>query len=176
MPFWFPIAGDYVEELHGGALDLKNVPALQEVGVTSPRTMVGSGRGSSITFPLLRPQANPRACRSRNFCGGNGCSGQRQQTSRMRPRTGCSRSQHNEAVGDVLGDSLDVLLVLIEIKLKLLQSLMAQPAASFFNREASLTRAFETVLRWRFLSLRLGAISAVASEILPEHLRQEWST
>jgi hypothetical protein len=36
----------------------------------------------------------------------------------------CSRSQHNEAVGDVLGDSLDVLLVLIEIKLKLLQFLI----------------------------------------------------
>ncbi len=26
VPFWFPIAGDYVEELHGGDLDLKAVP------------------------------------------------------------------------------------------------------------------------------------------------------
>jgi hypothetical protein len=39
----------------------------------------------------------------------------------IRRQTVCSRSQHNEAVGDVLGDSLDVLLVLLEIKLKLLQ-------------------------------------------------------
>ncbi len=36
VPFWFPIAGDYVEELHGGALDLKNVPALQEVALAIP--------------------------------------------------------------------------------------------------------------------------------------------
>jgi hypothetical protein len=43
---------------------------------------------------------------------------------RIRRQTVCSRSQHNEAVGDVLGDSLDVLLVLIEIKLKLLQFLI----------------------------------------------------
>jgi len=33
VPFWFPIAGDYVEELHGGSLDLKGIPALQEVNV-----------------------------------------------------------------------------------------------------------------------------------------------
>jgi hypothetical protein len=31
VPFWFPVAGDYVEELHSGALDLKNIPALQQV-------------------------------------------------------------------------------------------------------------------------------------------------
>jgi 1,4-alpha-glucan branching enzyme len=36
VPFWFPIAGDYVEELHGGALNLRNVPALQEFAVTIP--------------------------------------------------------------------------------------------------------------------------------------------
>ena len=36
MPFWFPIGGDYVEELHGGALDLKGVPALGEVALTIP--------------------------------------------------------------------------------------------------------------------------------------------
>jgi 1,4-alpha-glucan branching enzyme len=36
VPFWFPIAGDYVEELHGGALDLKSVPALQQVWLNIP--------------------------------------------------------------------------------------------------------------------------------------------
>jgi maltooligosyltrehalose trehalohydrolase len=36
VPFWFPVAGDYVEELHGGALDLKNVPALQQVWLDIP--------------------------------------------------------------------------------------------------------------------------------------------
>jgi maltooligosyltrehalose trehalohydrolase len=36
VPFWFPIAGDYIEELHGGVLDLKNVPALQEVALAIP--------------------------------------------------------------------------------------------------------------------------------------------
>jgi maltooligosyltrehalose trehalohydrolase len=36
VSFWFPIGGDYVEELHGGGLDLKNVPVLQEVAVTVP--------------------------------------------------------------------------------------------------------------------------------------------
>src|SRR5215469_1160749 len=36
VPFWFPIAGDYVEELHGGNLDLSAVPALQEVALTVP--------------------------------------------------------------------------------------------------------------------------------------------
>jgi maltooligosyltrehalose trehalohydrolase len=36
VPFWFPIAGNYIEELHGGALDLKNVAALQEVALTIP--------------------------------------------------------------------------------------------------------------------------------------------
>jgi maltooligosyltrehalose trehalohydrolase len=35
-PFWFPIRGDYVEELHGGDLDLKNVPALQQVMLAIP--------------------------------------------------------------------------------------------------------------------------------------------
>jgi maltooligosyltrehalose trehalohydrolase len=36
VPFWFPIAGDYVEELHGGAFDLKSVPALQQVWLNIP--------------------------------------------------------------------------------------------------------------------------------------------
>ena len=36
VPFWFPIAGDYVEELHGGALDLRNIPALQPVRLDIP--------------------------------------------------------------------------------------------------------------------------------------------
>jgi len=36
VPFWFSIGGDYVEELHGGALDLKNVPALQQVWLNVP--------------------------------------------------------------------------------------------------------------------------------------------
>lgn len=36
VPFWFPKAGNYVEELHGGALDLKNVPALQQVWLDIP--------------------------------------------------------------------------------------------------------------------------------------------
>src|SRR5262245_23981507 len=36
VPFWFPVAGDYIEELHGGALDLKAVPARQEIALTIP--------------------------------------------------------------------------------------------------------------------------------------------
>ena len=36
LPFWFPIRGDYVEELHGGDLNLKNVPALQQMILTIP--------------------------------------------------------------------------------------------------------------------------------------------
>jgi 1,4-alpha-glucan branching enzyme len=36
VPFWFPGAGDYREELHGGDLDLRGVPALQEVALTIP--------------------------------------------------------------------------------------------------------------------------------------------
>jgi maltooligosyltrehalose trehalohydrolase len=36
VPFWFPTAGDYVEELHGGALDLTNVPALQPFWLDIP--------------------------------------------------------------------------------------------------------------------------------------------
>jgi hypothetical protein len=36
VSFWFPLGGDYVEELHGGDLDLKGVPALQEYGLTIP--------------------------------------------------------------------------------------------------------------------------------------------
>ncbi|MFK4511841.1 alpha-amylase family glycosyl hydrolase [Bradyrhizobium daqingense] len=36
VPFWFPMAGDYVEELHGGALDLRNVLSLQQVDLDIP--------------------------------------------------------------------------------------------------------------------------------------------
>jgi maltooligosyltrehalose trehalohydrolase len=36
VPFWFPLAGDYIEELHGGGLDLKNVAALQQPALTVP--------------------------------------------------------------------------------------------------------------------------------------------
>jgi maltooligosyltrehalose trehalohydrolase len=36
VPFWFPLAGDYHEELHGGDLDLKNVAALQQTALTVP--------------------------------------------------------------------------------------------------------------------------------------------
>ena len=35
-PFWFPIAGDYVEELHGGALGLSDVRALEETWLLVP--------------------------------------------------------------------------------------------------------------------------------------------
>ena len=36
VPFWFPVGGNYVEELHGGDLDLKAIVPLQEVGLTIP--------------------------------------------------------------------------------------------------------------------------------------------
>ena len=36
VPFWFPVAGNYVEELHGGGLNLENVSALQEVALKIP--------------------------------------------------------------------------------------------------------------------------------------------
>src|SRR6478609_10916980 len=36
VPFWFPLGGDYVEELHGGDLDLKGVAALQQQALTIP--------------------------------------------------------------------------------------------------------------------------------------------
>ena len=36
VPFWFPIGGNYLEELHGGALDLHDIPSLQEVRLTIP--------------------------------------------------------------------------------------------------------------------------------------------
>jgi 1,4-alpha-glucan branching enzyme len=35
-PFWFPGGGDYAEALHGGALDLTGVTALQEVWLSIP--------------------------------------------------------------------------------------------------------------------------------------------
>jgi maltooligosyltrehalose trehalohydrolase len=36
VPFWFPIGGSYVEELHGGALNLSGVVSLQETPLTVP--------------------------------------------------------------------------------------------------------------------------------------------
>jgi 1,4-alpha-glucan branching enzyme len=36
VPFWFPIAGNYREELHGGALNLSAVAPLQETSLTIP--------------------------------------------------------------------------------------------------------------------------------------------
>jgi len=36
VPFWFPASGDYVEELHGGDLDLRGVAALQQQALTIP--------------------------------------------------------------------------------------------------------------------------------------------
>jgi maltooligosyltrehalose trehalohydrolase len=36
VPFWFPIGGSYVEELHGGALNLSGVVSLQETPLTIP--------------------------------------------------------------------------------------------------------------------------------------------
>jgi 1,4-alpha-glucan branching enzyme len=37
VPFWFPIGGDYVEELHGGHLDLRGIVALQETPLAIPK-------------------------------------------------------------------------------------------------------------------------------------------
>jgi hypothetical protein len=37
VPFWLPVDGDYVEELHGGTLDLNAVPQLAQVTLTVPR-------------------------------------------------------------------------------------------------------------------------------------------
>jgi 1,4-alpha-glucan branching enzyme len=36
VPFWFPVAGDYAEELHGGDLGLKGIGALQETLLSIP--------------------------------------------------------------------------------------------------------------------------------------------
>jgi 1,4-alpha-glucan branching enzyme len=36
IPFWFPIGGDYVEELHGGSLNLYQIAPLQETSLTLP--------------------------------------------------------------------------------------------------------------------------------------------
>lgn len=36
VPFWFPLAGDYVEELHGGDLNLQAMLALREVILQIP--------------------------------------------------------------------------------------------------------------------------------------------
>ena len=36
VPFWFPLAGDYAEDLHGGSLDLRNVEALRQVTLSVP--------------------------------------------------------------------------------------------------------------------------------------------
>ena len=36
VPFWFPIGGDYIEELHGGDLNLSGIVPLQETLLTVP--------------------------------------------------------------------------------------------------------------------------------------------
>jgi len=36
VPFWFPIGGNYVEELHGGELNLSGIIPLQETSLTVP--------------------------------------------------------------------------------------------------------------------------------------------
>ena len=36
VPFWFPIAGQYHEELHGGPLGLSGITALQETWLQIP--------------------------------------------------------------------------------------------------------------------------------------------
>jgi hypothetical protein len=36
VPFWFPISGDYVEDLHGGNLSLKTILPLRETALTIP--------------------------------------------------------------------------------------------------------------------------------------------
>jgi hypothetical protein len=36
VPFWFPIGGDYIEELHGGDRGLKAVVSLQETPLSIP--------------------------------------------------------------------------------------------------------------------------------------------
>ena len=36
VPFWFPIGGSYVEELHGGDLNLNGIVPLQETSLTVP--------------------------------------------------------------------------------------------------------------------------------------------
>jgi maltooligosyltrehalose trehalohydrolase len=36
VPFWFPIGGSYVEELHGGELNLNGIVPLQETSLTVP--------------------------------------------------------------------------------------------------------------------------------------------
>src|SRR6185437_1589597 len=36
VPFWFPIGGDYVEDIHGGDLGLKAIAPLERVTLTIP--------------------------------------------------------------------------------------------------------------------------------------------
>jgi len=36
VPFWFPIGGNYLEELHGGALNLSGIAPLQETYIPVP--------------------------------------------------------------------------------------------------------------------------------------------
>src|SRR5437016_7612766 len=36
VPFWFPIGGNYIEEIHGGALNLSAIVPLQETPITIP--------------------------------------------------------------------------------------------------------------------------------------------
>ena len=43
VPFWFPIGGSYVEELHGGALDLSAIVSLRRRRSPSHPTTAASG-------------------------------------------------------------------------------------------------------------------------------------
>jgi hypothetical protein len=36
VPFWFPIGGNYLEELYGGALNLSGIAPLQETYIPVP--------------------------------------------------------------------------------------------------------------------------------------------
>ena len=61
VPFWFPVGGDYREELHGGDLDLEGVPALKEHALTIPShygriwTRASANPHASIPSPSFAP-------------------------------------------------------------------------------------------------------------------------
>ena len=61
VPFWFPVGGDYREELHGGDLDLEGAPALKEHALTIPThygriwTRASANPHASIPSPSFAP-------------------------------------------------------------------------------------------------------------------------